>query len=413
MAGLCRLCGAKLTQTLVDLGTMPLANSYLEPAALDRPEPAFPLVARLCETCCLVQVDHSVTADAIFSDYAYFSSYSPAWVAHAFAYADMMRRRFALDASAKIVEIASNDGYLLQHFQRMGMPVLGVEPAANVAAAAEAKGIPTEVAFFGAATAARLRDEGHGADVMAANNVLAHVPDLNDFLAGFKILLKPEGVITFEFPHLLRLLEEVQFDTIYHEHFSYFSLLTAERALARHRLRVFDVEQLPTHGGSLRLFVCHDAAAHKEGPALAALRAVEATARLHEPAAYAGFAPRVDALRAEFLRFLDEAKRAGKPVAAYGAAAKGNTLLNYCGVTTDRIAYVVDGSPHKQGRFLPGSHLPIYAPARIFETRPDYVLILPWNLADEISGQAAGIAAWGGRFVTAVPKIRIFQAPAR
>jgi SAM-dependent methyltransferase len=413
MPGMCRLCGAKLTQTLVDLGTMPLANSYLEPAALDKPEPAYPLIARLCEACLLVQVDHGVTADAIFSDYAYFSSYSSAWVAHAFAYADMMRRRFVLDARAKIVEIASNDGYLLQHFQRMGMPVLGVEPAANVAAAAEARGIPTEIAFFGAATAKRLLAAGHGADVMAANNVLAHVPDLNDFLAGFKILLKPEGIITFEFPHLLRLLEEVQFDTIYHEHYSYFSLLTAERAMARHGLRVFDVERLPTHGGSLRLFVCHAASARTDGPAVGALRAVEAKARLNEPAAYADFAPRVDALRAELRSFLDDAKRAGKQVAAYGAAAKGNTLLNYSGITTDRIAYVVDGSPHKQGHLLPGSHLPIYAPVHIFKMKPDYVLILPWNLADEISGQAAGIAAWGGRFVTAVPKIRIFSAPAQ
>jgi SAM-dependent methyltransferase len=290
-----------------------------------------------------------------------------------------------------------------------GVPVLGVEPAANVAAVAIERGVATDVSFFGRATARRLVAEEHSADLIVANNVLAHVPDLEDFLGGFKILLRPGGTITFEFPHLMRLIAETQFDTIYHEHYSYFSLLTAERALARHELVVFDVEELSTHGGSLRLFVAHAAAQRREEPSVAALRAAEARARLGERATYLGFQARVDAVRDGLLRFLDATAREGRRVAAYGAAAKGNTLLNYCGVTADRIAYVVDRSPHKQGRYLPGSHLPIFDPARVFETRPDYLVILPWNLAGEIAQQMAGIAAWGGRFVTAVPEVRIFS----
>jgi SAM-dependent methyltransferase len=409
----CRFCGAVLRQTLVDLGTMPLANSYVKVTALGEPEPAYPLIARLCTACFLVQVDHVVPADAIFTDYAYFSSYSAAWVEHARRYSEMTRRRFGLGSESKVVEIASNDGYLLRHFIAAGIPVLGVEPAVNVAAVASAEGIPTEVAFFGRETAGRLVAQGHAADLIVANNVLAHVPDLNDFVAGFKILLRPAGVATFEFPHLLRLLQEAQFDTIYHEHFSYLSLLAAELILARHGLAVFDVETLPTHGGSLRLFVAHAGSGRPDGPGLAAVRGAEAAADLERPEGYTGFAARVDHVRDDFVGFLDDAKRQGRNVSAYGAAAKGNTLLNYCRVGSDRIAYVVDRNPHKQTQYLPGSRLRIFAPDHLFETRPDYVVILPWNLAEEISGEMAGIAAWGGRFVTAIPRVRVFEAVAR
>jgi SAM-dependent methyltransferase len=413
VAGTCRNCAAPLREVFADLGRMPLANSYLTASALRAPEPTYPLVARLCTACLLVQVDDVVPPGAIFSDYAYFSSYSAAWVEHARRYAEAMLYRLRLGPTSEVVEIGSNDGYLLRHFVAAGIPVLGVEPAANVAAVAIEKGLATEIAFFGEATAKRLAADGHCADLIAANNVLAHVPDLNDFVAGFKRLLKPQGVATFEFPHLLRLIGQVQFDTIYHEHFSYFSLLTAERVLARHGLRVFDVEELPTHGGSLRLFVGHDAAGQPEGAGLRAVRAAESTARLSEPVGYQGFQARVDLVRDGFLSFLDDAKRKGRRIAAYGAAAKGNTLLNYCGLGTDRIAYVVDRNPHKQGRFLPGSHLPILGPEAVFETKPDDLVILPWNLADEIVQEMADIRAWGGRFVIAVPEIRIVGGGAR
>jgi SAM-dependent methyltransferase len=409
MSGLlCRLCGAPLTRSFVDLGRMPLANSYLTEAALARPEPAYPLHARFCDACFLVQVEDVVPREAIFSDYAYFSSYSSAWIEHGRRYAEAMQARFALGPRSEIIEVASNDGYLLQHFAAAGLPVLGIEPAANVAAIARDKGIPTEVAFFGRATAERLRAEGHAAELMAANNVLAHVPDVADFVAGFRILLRPQGVATFEFPHLLTLIAESQFDTIYHEHFSYFSLLAAERLMRRHDLAVFDVERLPTHGGSLRLFVARVEAKRREEPGLLAVRAAEAAAGLDKPAAYDGFQVKAEAVRDALLRFLDEAKREGRTVAAYGAAAKGNTLLNFARVGTERIAFVADRSPHKQGRYLPGSHLPILAPEHIFATRPDYVLILPWNIRHEIVGELAGVADWGGRFVTAVPTLRVF-----
>jgi hypothetical protein len=321
----------------------------------------------------------------------------------------MMQSRFGIDRRSKVVEIASNDGYLLQHFLARGIPVLGVEPAANVASHALAKGIPTEIAFFGRATASRLASAGGAADLIVANNVLAHVPDLNDFVAGIEILLQAEGVATFEFPHLLRLMEGVQFDTIYHEHFSYFSLRTAERVFERHGLRVFDVEELPTHGGSLRLFVAHAGAGRSAGPGLLAVRAAEGAAGLDRPESYSGFQSRVDAVRDGFVRFLDDAVRAGRGIAAYGAAAKGNTLLNYCRIGIERIPYVVDRSLQKQGLYLPGSHIPIYPPERIFETRPDYIVVLPWNLVDEISRQLRGVAAWSGRFVTAVPRVKILE----
>ena len=403
----CRNCAAPLREVFAHLGRMPLANSYLTASALGAPEPTYPLVARFCTACLLVQVDDVVPPGTIFRDYAYFSSYSTTWVEHARRYAGAMLYRLGLGPTSKVVEIASNDGYLLQHFVAAGIPVLGVEPAANVAAVAIGKQVPTEIAFFGEATAKRLAAEGHCADLIAANNVLAHVPHLNDFVAGFRHLLKPGGVATFEFPHLLRTMGQVQFDTIYHEHFSYFSLLTAEQVFARHGLRVFDVEELPTHGGSLRLFVGHDAAGQPEGAGLRAVRAAESAARLSEQATYQGFQAQVDRVRDGFLSFLDDAKRKGRRVAAYGAAAKGNTLLNFCGVGTDQIAYVVDRNPYKQGRFLPGSHLPILSPEAVFETKPDDLVILPWNLAEEIAREMADIRAWGGRFVIAVPEVRI------
>ncbi len=404
----CRFCGTALTTTLVDLGRTPLANSYVRPEDAGRPDPAYPLCARVCPACFLVQVEDAVPAEAIFSDYAYFSSTSPSWVAHAGAYARAMAGRLGLGPASLVVEIASNDGYLLRHFLGMGIPVLGVEPAANVARVAEAAGVPTEVAFFGRETARRLAAAGRRADLMASNNVLAHVPDINDFVAGVPALLRPEGVWTIEFPHLLNLLREVQFDTIYHEHYSYLSLLFVETLLARHGLRVFEVERIPTHGGSLRVFACHRAAAHAEGAGLHSVRAEEAAAGLDRLETYAGYEPRVRAIREAMLGFLRGARAEGRQVAAYGAAAKGNTFLNYCGIGTELIGYAVDRNPAKQGRLLPGSRLPIHDPAHVFETRPDYLVILPWNLTAEIEEQMAGIRDWGGRFVTAVPALRVF-----
>jgi SAM-dependent methyltransferase len=400
----CRGCGTTLSHTFVDLGDTPLANSYPAAADLDRPDRRYPLHARVCHDCFLVQIDAVVPSADIFSDYAYFSSYSQSWVAHARRFASTARQRFTLGSESLVVEVASNDGYLLRHFVDDGVPVLGVEPAANVAAVAEAAGVPTMVRFFGRETAADLIADGKAADLVVGNNVLAHVPDLNDFVAGLGALTKPAGVISLEFPHVLRLMEDVQFDTIYHEHFSYFSLVALEPVLARHGLRLFDVETLATHGGSLRLFACHaDCDQHEDGPGLDAVRDAERGAGLGQLSTYTGFATRVTAVKNSLLTFLAAAKRDGKSVAAYGAAAKGNTLLNTCGVGTDMIDYVVDASPHKQGRFLPGSRLPIVAPGRLGETRPDYVLILPWNLRDEIIGQNSAVRDWGGRFVVPIP----------
>ncbi|MGE0254414.1 MAG: methyltransferase domain-containing protein [Alphaproteobacteria bacterium] len=400
----CRFCGAALTRTFVDLGETPLANSYRDPADT-RAEARYPLHARVCDGCFLVQVDAAVPAEAIFSDYAYFSSYARSWVEHARRYAVAARKRLGLGPDSLVIEVASNDGYLLQHFVAMGVPVLGIEPAANVAAVAEQAGVPTRVAFFGRALGAALADEGRQADLTAANNVLAHVPDLNDFVAGFAAVLKPSGVATFEFPHLLRLIEGVQFDTIYHEHFSYFSLLTVERVFAAHGLRVFDVEELPTHGGSLRLWVCHARAALADTPSLAKVRADERAARLDRPEGYEGFAARVAVVRDGLRAFLARAREAGQSVAAYGAAAKGNTLLNVCGVRPGDIMWVADANPHKQGHLLPGSGIPVVAPDRLRQDRPDRVLILPWNLKREIAADHAYIRDWGGRFVVAVPVV--------
>lgn len=409
----CRFCGAGLSLTLVDLGDQPLANSYLTKQALALPEPRYPLHARVCQACRLVQVGAAVPPEEIFSDYAYFSSVAASWVAHAERYAQSMRHRLCLGPASCVVEVASNDGYLLRHFVAMGIPCLGIEPAANVAAEARARGVPTEVAFFGHATASRIRDRDGRADLIAANNVFAHVPDLNDFAAGFAALLAPEGTLTIEFPHLLNLLRELQFDTIYHEHYCYFSLAAAERVLAAQGLAVFDVEELPTHGGSLRLFVAHVATRRTPGPGLAAVRAREAEGGLDTDAAYAGYAARCATVRDGLLGFLDTMRNEGRRVAAYGAAAKGNTLLNYCGITAEdgRIAFVVDRAPSKQGRYLPGSRIRILGPEAIAAEKPDIVLILPWNLRREIAADLASIAQWGGRFAVAVPKLEVF-APA-
>ena len=404
----CRFCREPLHFTFVDLGNTPLANSYIKPEQLTAPEPTFPLHARMCSACRLVQIDDVAAPDAIFGHYAYFSSYAASWVEHARRFAGMAAERWHLGPDNLVVEVASNDGYLLRHFVDMGVPVLGVEPAANVAAAARAAGVATDVSFFGYVTAARLRSEGRAADLIVGNNVFAHVPDINDFVAGLACLLKPDGIVSLEFPHLLKLIELIQFDTIYHEHFSYLSLYTTEKVLAAHGLKVFDVAELPTHGGSLRVMASRDSGrAHREGGGLAKVRSDEAAAGIDTDACYAGFDAKVRTVRSALLDFLHKAKADRKSVSAYGAAAKGNTLLNYCGISTDLIDNVVDISPHKQGCFLPGSRLPVYAPSRLAETRPDFVLILPWNLKEEIIVQMSHVRDWGGQFLIAIPTLTI------
>lgn len=404
----CRFCNEPLRLTLVDLGNTPLANSYLTQDQLAAAEPNFPLHARVCSACRLVQVDDVATPDEIFGHYAYFSSYSASWVEHARQFARMAKERWALNNDSLVVEVASNDGYLLRHFVDMGVPVLGVEPAANVAEVARGAGIATDVAFFGQATAQRLRSETGSADLIVGNNVFAHVPNINDFVAGFAVLLKPDGVVSLEFPHLLKLLEFTQFDTIYHEHFSYLSLYATEKILAAHGLKVFDVAEPPTHGGSLRVMASRATSrVHGEGPGLAKVRREEAAAGIDTDACYTGFQTKAEAVRTALLDFLRKAKGSGKKVAAYGAAAKGNTLLNFCGIGTDLIDYVVDLSPHKQDLFLPGSRLPIHSPAKLVETKPDYVLILPWNIKEEIIRQTSHIRDWGAQFVIAIPTLTI------
>ena len=406
----CRSCGTPLEHTFVDLGMSPMANSYIKPEQLNRMEPFYPLHVYVCAKCWLVQLEQFATPHDIFSDYAYFSSFSDSWVAHARAYVDMIAERFRLNQSAKVVEIASNDGYLLQNFVARGIPVLGVEPAANVAEVAKKKGINTKVAFFGEKTAVDLRAEGWAADLIIGNNVLAHVPDLNDFVKGLKILLGPTGLITMEFPHLLQLMDQNQFDTIYHEHFSYFSFLAVEQVFARHGMKLFDVEELSTHGGSLRIYACHDQDTSKPiGARAQALKSREEVAGFGQLKHYLSFGPQVEATKRKLLSFLISARQEGKHVVGYGAPAKGNTLLNYCGVRTDLIDYTVDRSPHKQGHFLPGVHLPIHAPEKIRETRPDYVLILPWNLREEVMQQMAFIREWGGAFVVPIPEVKVYK----
>jgi SAM-dependent methyltransferase len=386
----------------------PLCESYISVDALNRMEAFYPLHVFVCERCWLVQLDEFVSPDEIFTEYAYFSSYSDSWVEHARRYVEAVTTRLALSESSKVVEIASNDGYLLQHFVARRIPVLGIEPAANVARTAIEKGIPTIVRFFGVETAQHVRRELGGADLIVANNVLAHVPDINDFVAGIETLLAPRGSATLEFPHLVRLMEGNQFDTIYHEHFSYLSLLVVQRIFSAHGLRVYDVDEIPTHGGSLRVYGCHADADIPERPAVAKLIAREQEYGLGRLDTYERFADRVMETKRRLLEFLIEARRAGKRIAGYGAPGKGNTLLNYGGIRTDFLDYTVDRNPYKQGKFLPGTHIPIHPPERLRETRPDYVLILPWNLRDEIVGQLAYVREWGARFVVPIPHVEVF-----
>ena len=403
----CRACGAPLRHSVVDLGLSPPCQTVVRAEDLARGETFYPLHAVVCEACSLVQIDEALPPDAIFSDYAYFSSYSDSWVEHARRYTEAMRDRFGLGAQSQVVEVASNDGYLLQHFVALGVPCLGVEPAANVAAVAQARGIPTRVAFFGETEAQAMVDEGLRADLLLGNNVLAHTPHLNSFVAGLKTLLADDGVITIECPHLVELIDHNQFDTVYHEHFSYFSFTAAGRVFARHGLDLFDVERLPTHGGSLRLYGCHAGTRRIEARASEMLESEQAWG-VDRLATYAAFAARVHETKRGLLDFLIGAARAGKTVAGYGAPGKGNTLLNYCGIRTDLLAYTVDRNPVKQGTFTPGTRIPIFAPERIAETRPDYVLILPWNLRDEIAAQMAHVREWGGRFVVPIPSVEVF-----
>lgn len=408
MAHACRFCTSPLEHSFVDLGVSPLANRILSPAQLQEVEPFYPLHAYVCATCFLVQLPAAETPDRLFGDYAYFSSYSESWLRHARAYAETMVEQFHLGASSLVVEVASNDGYLLQYFQERGVPVLGVEPARNVAQVAQDAGIPTLVKFFGIETATELVVQGRRADLLIGNNVLAHVPDLGDFVGGLKRALSPRGILTLEFPHLLRLMTETQFDTIYHEHFSYFSFMTVERIFAHHGLTLFDVDELPTHGGSLRIFGRHvEDSSRPTTHRVEALRLKELQAGLDTLQAYTAFGEQVRRTKRQLLGFLNQAKDEGKSIAAYGAPAKGNTLLNYCGIGTDYLDYTVDRNPHKQGRYLPGTRIPIRPIEAIRQTKPDYLLILPWNLKDEIMGQLGYIREWGGRFVTASPETRI------
>jgi hypothetical protein len=404
----CRSCGEPLQDTVVDLGMSPLCESYVRPEHLNAMERFYPLHVYVCRWCWLVQLEQYVSPEQIFGEYAYFSSFSDTWVAHARAYAEAMIARFALGPRSQVVELASNDGYLLQWFVKAGVPALGIEPAANVAAAAERAGVPTVVRFFGAELARELAAGGRRADLLVANNVLAQVPDLNDFVAGLAIVLAPRGVLTLEFPHLVRLVEGNQFDTIYHEHFSYFSLRTARTILGRHGLTVFDVEELPTHGGSLRVYARHRGDGTKPvAPAVEALLAREEAFGVRRLERYRAFAGQVEETKRALLDLLIRLRREGKRIAGYGAPGKGNTLLNYCAIRTDFLEFTVDRNPYKQGLFLPGTRVPILAPDDLFRRRPDYVLVLPWNFADEIMAQTAGIREWGGRFIVPIPTARV------
>jgi 2-polyprenyl-3-methyl-5-hydroxy-6-metoxy-1,4-benzoquinol methylase len=406
----CRLCAATLTRTFVDLGMSPLCESYIPADRLGDAEIFYPLHVYLCDSCLLVQLPAHVSGEDIFTDYAYFSSYSDSWVAHARRYAEAMITRLSLHPGSLVTEVASNDGYLLRHFAAAGIPVLGIEPAANVARAAQALGIRTEVEFLGRQTGLRLAGRYGRADLVVANNVFAHVPDIRGFAAGLRALVKDDGLVTLEFPHLLRLIERRQYDTIYHEHFSYLSLLTSSRALATAGLRVVDVEELTTHGGSLRVHAVpaeQAEPASQPGPRVAAVLDAERAAGLHTVAGHAGFADAVLTVKADLLRFLLDAARDRRSVAGYGAPGKGNTLLNHCGIRSDLLSYTVDRSPVKQGKYLPGTRIPIFAPDRLAETRPDYVLVLPWNLREEISPQLEYVRSWGGRLIFPIPELEL------
>jgi 2-polyprenyl-3-methyl-5-hydroxy-6-metoxy-1,4-benzoquinol methylase len=405
----CRFCGAELQRTFVDLGMSPLCETYPSAADLNRGETYYPLRVYVCEKCFLVQLEQYETAESIFSDYAYFSSYSDSWLKHCENYCNKTASRFGLNEQSFVVEVASNDGYLLQYFVRQNVPVLGIEPAANVAKVAVEKGVPTLVQFFGTQLAKQLAADGRCADLVLGNNVLAQVPDLNDFVEGLKLLLKPHGVLTLEFPHLLKLMELNEFDTIYHEHFSYFSMLTTVHIMEAHGLRVFDVEELKSHGGSLRVYACRaEDQTRVVEPSVRKLIEQEEHAGLVSADGYESFARQVKETKLALVDFLIKAARGGKSVAGYGAPGKSATLLHYCGIGKDLIAYTVDRSPYKQGRFLPGSHIPIYHPTRIQETKPDYVVILPWNLKDEIMQQLQFVREWGGRFVVPIPRVAVY-----
>ena len=407
----CRACGHTLKAAFLSLGSSPLSNSYLSPQMLSAMEPFYPLDVYVCEKCFLVQLEEFEKARNIFDSlYAYFSSYSDSWLAHCRAYVDMMMKRFAIDKSWFVVELASNDGYLLQYFKKRCIPILGIEPAENTANEARKKGIPTDAVYFTEHYAKQLSGAGKSADLIIANNVLAHNPDINDFTAGIAALLKPDGIVTVEFPHVLSMFANNEFDTIYHEHYSYLSLLTVQKLFASHGLAVFDVEELPTHGGSLRVFAKPAGSAkNKVAESVARVIAKENAAGLFSIETYGRFRAHVEKVKRELLLFLIAQKKAGKTVAGYGAPAKANTLLNYCGIRTDLLEYTVDRSPHKQGKFLPGTHIPIFSPEKIRETKPDYVLILPWNIQEEIILQMAHIKEWGGKFVVAIPEMKIFE----
>lgn len=405
----CIFCGTPLRTTFIDLGMSPLCESYVSREQLNQMELFYPLHAFVCEKCFLVQLDEYVSPEQIFSEYAYFSSYSDSWVQHMKRYTDMIVERLNLNQKSYVVEIASNDGYLLQHFVAKGIPVLGVEPAANIAKVALGKGIPTLVEFFGEKLARRLAGEGKRADLIVGANVLAQVPNLNDFVRGLQILLKPSGVVTIEFPHLMCLIEENQFDTIYHEHFSYFSFLTVEKIFAAHGITLFDVEELMTHGGSLRIYGTHAGeSTFSIGTRVKELKEREEQMGFNRLERYSTFTEQVKETKRKLLEFLIRVKREGKSIAGYGAPGKGNTLLNYCGIRTDFIDYTVDRNPYKQGKFLPGTHIPIYPPDKIRETKPDYVLILPWNFKDEIMSHMSYIRSWGGSFVIPIPEVKVY-----
>ncbi len=405
----CRYCQTPLSNTFVDLGMSPISNSFLKSDQLDKAEKFYPLHAYVCDNCFLVQLEEFETPEQIFSsDYAYFSSYSESWLSHCQSYTELTIEKFGINDNSQVIEIASNDGYLLQYFQQRGVPILGIEPAANVAKVAEEKEIPTLAKFFGVETARLLKNQGKQADLLIGNNVLAHVPDINDFVAGMKIALKQNGILTMEFPHLLQLMECNQFDTIYHEHFSYFSFLTVEKIFASHGLTLFDVEEIATHGGSLRIYGKHDTNSNYEVTnRLTNLKEKEIKAKLDRIDTYLGFGEQVKETKRKLLQFLIEVKSQGKTIVGYGAPAKGNTLLNYCGIRSDFLDYTVDRSPYKQGLFLPGTHIPIYHPDKIRETRPDYVMVLPWNIKDEIVLQMAEIREWRGQFLIPIPQVEV------
>ncbi len=407
----CRFCDAPLSETFIDLGTSPIANSYVKPENFMKMEPFFALHAFVCGECFLVQLPNMESREHIFNEeYAYFSSYSASVLAHSKAYVEMMIDRFGFGPDSQVIEVASNDGYLLKYFQERGVKVLGIEPSGSVAEAAEKAGIPSRVRFFGVETATALRDEGFAADLMLGNNVMAHVPDLNDFIGGFPILVKPGGIVTIEFPHLLRTIEDLYYDQVYHEHYSYLSFVTVEKIFAAHGMTLFDVEEIAPQGGSLRIFACHTGdETHPVGPRVKEMRDREIAAGLTTLEGYRSFADRVGETKRDLLRFLMEAKEAGKTVVGYGAPAKATTLLSYCGVKTDMVDYTVDISPYKHGNLLPGTRIPIHPPSMILETKPDYVLIFAWNIKDEIMKNMAAVRDWGGQFVVPLPRVEVLD----